>query len=237
MNQYANDFTRTVKTYYDELVKYKPMSRAKEKRLMRQYKRGSIKAKNEILEANLRFVFDIAKHYTGRGVPISDLISEGNMGLLRAIEKFDESKDVKFISYAVWWIRQAMSDSINKKKLMNFSPIETDTSTNLMIDKIKTDDEDEDVSISERSFSDGFEEEKIESRKEQKEMVSKLLSLLNEREREIIESYYGIDGGKELTLAEIGKKYELSCERVRQIKKQGMKKLRSNVMLFDNFTF
>ena len=90
-NQYANDFNRTVITYYNELTKYKPLTKSREKRLLRLCKKGNIKAQNEIIESNLKFVFDIARHYTGRGVPISDLISEGNMGLLKAIDKFDET--------------------------------------------------------------------------------------------------------------------------------------------------
>ena len=101
MNQYANDFTHTVRVYYDDLKSTKPLTRAKEKRLLRLSKRGDMKARNELLEANLKFVFDVAKRYSGRGVPMGDLISEGNIGLIRAIEKFDESNDVKFISYAV----------------------------------------------------------------------------------------------------------------------------------------
>ena len=113
-NQHANDFTRTTEVYFEELKRYKPLTKAKERRLLKKCKKGNLKAKNEILESNLRFVFDIAKHYTGRGVSISELISDGNVGLLRAIDKFDETKDVKFISYAVWWIKQAMLESIKK---------------------------------------------------------------------------------------------------------------------------
>ena len=89
MSQYANDFTRTTEIYYEELRKYKPLTKSKERRLLKKCKKGNIKAKNEILESNLKFVFDVAKHYTGRGLSILELISEGNMGLLRAIDKFD----------------------------------------------------------------------------------------------------------------------------------------------------
>ena len=135
MNQYANDFTNTVQTYYNELKKYKPLTRAKEKRLLRKCKKGSLKAKNEILEANLRFVFDIAKHYTGRGVPISELISDGNMGLLRAIDKFDETKDVKFISYAAWWIRQAMLEAIKKKRMLSMVEIDPTESNDTIFER------------------------------------------------------------------------------------------------------
>ena len=102
-NLYVNDFSTTVKTYYDELKKYKPISREKEKELLIKAKNGDLNAQNEILTSNLRFVFNIAKRYKGNGAAISDLISEGNLGLVKAIQKFDPEKDVKFISYA-WFV-------------------------------------------------------------------------------------------------------------------------------------
>ena len=141
MNQYANDFTRTVVAYYDDLKKYKPLTKSKEKHLLRLCRNGNTKAKNELLEANLKFVFDIAKHYTGRGISISDLISEGNMGLLRAVDKFDESKDVKFISYAVWWIRQAMLEAINKKKRLIMVEIDPTKPNDEVFERNVSDDE------------------------------------------------------------------------------------------------
>lgn len=232
MNQYANDFTETVRVYYDDLKKYKPLTKAKEKRLLKKCKKGNLKAKNEILEANLRFVFDIAKHYTGRGVPISELISDGNMGLLRAIEKFDESKDVKFISYAVWWIRQAMLESIKKRNSINFVEIEPNTDNDASMDKKLIEDDEDDASFN-NDFSNENDEKEREIKIGQKNIVIKLLNVLDERERDVIESYYGINDKKELTLTDIGKKYNLSSERVRQIKKKGLMKLRTKMLLLN----
>lgn len=235
-NQYVNDFTRTTQVYYDELKKYKPLSKSKEKRLLKKCKKGSLEAKNELLEANLRFVFDIAKHYTGRGVPMSDLISEGNIGLIKAVDKFDESNNVKFISYAVWWIRQAMQESINKRKSVTFveiSPNNEDISENS--DKLLKDENDDVVYNSECSYSIESEDIKKETTQAQKEAVAKLLVSLSDRERDIIENYYGINDKKELTLSDIGNKYNLTSERVRQIKKQALKKLRSKILLLDGF--
>ena len=232
MNQYANDFTETVRVYYDDLKKYRPLTKAKERRLLKKCKKGNLKAKNEILEANLRFVFDIARHYTGRGVPISELISDGNMGLLRAIEKFDESKDVKFISYAVWWIRQAMLESIKKKNAINFVEIEPNTDNDASMDKKLIEDDEDDVSFN-NDFSNENDEKEREIKIEQKNIVIKLLNVLDERERDVIESYYGINDKKELTLTDIGKKYNLSSERVRQIKKKGLMKLRTKMLLLN----
>ena len=232
MNQYVNDFTKTVRVYYDDLKKYKPLTKAKERRLLKKCKKGNLKAKNEILESNLRFVFDIARHYTGRGVPISELISDGNMGLLRAIEKFDESKDVKFISYAVWWIRQAMLESIKKKNAINFVEIEPNTDNDASMDKKLIEDDEDDVSFN-NDFSNENDEKEMEIKIEQKNIVIKLLNVLDERERDVIESYYGINDKKELTLTDIGKKYNLSSERVRQIKKKGLMKLRTKMLLLN----
>ena len=227
-NQYVNDFNATV-------VAYKPLTRAKERRLLKLCKNGNLKAKNELIEANLKFVFDVAKHYTGRGISISDLISEGNMGLIKAVDKFDEDKDVKFISYAVWWIRQAMLEAIKKKKLLNIIEIENTESKVSVLESTISDDEDEIIKRGEVSFSNEAEERKRETSQAQKEVIEQLLSVLNKREREIIENYYGLNDMKELTLAEIGEKYNLSIERVRQINKTSFKKIRTQMMLFKEF--
>jgi RNA polymerase primary sigma factor len=233
MNQYANDFTETVRVYYDDLKKYKPLTKTKERRLLKKCKKGNLKAKNEILEANLRFVFDIAKHYTGRGVPISELISDGNMGLLRAIDKFDESKNVKFISYAVWWIRQAMLESIKKKNSINFVEIEPNTDNDSYVDKKLIEDDEDDTSFN-HEFSNENDEKSKEISENQRNIITNIIGTLSDRERDIIENYYGLSNAKELTLNEIGKKYNLSSERVRQIKLNAIRKLRSKILLFDD---
>ena len=233
MNQYANDFTETVRVYYDDLKKYKPLTKAKERRLLKKCKKGNLKAKNEILEANLRFVFDIAKHYTGRGVPISELISDGNMGLLRAIDKFDESKNVKFISYAVWWIRQAMLESIKKKNAINFVEIEPNTDNDSYIDKRLIEDDEDDTSFN-KELSNENDEKSKEISENQRNIITNIIGTLSDRERDIIENYYGLNSSKELTLSEIGKKYNLSSERVRQIKLNAIRKLRSKILLYDD---
>ena len=233
MNQYANDFTETVRVYYDDLKKYKPLTKAKERRLLKKCKKGNLKAKNEILEANLRFVFDIAKHYTGRGVPITELISDGNSGLLRAIEKFDESKNVKFISYAVWWIRQAMLESIKRRNAINFVEIEPNTDNDSSMDKKLIEDDEDDVSFN-NDFSNENDEKSIEVSENQRNIITSLIGTLSDRERDIVENYYGINDKKELTLTDIGKKYNLSSERVRQIKLNAIRKLRSKILLYDD---
>ena len=106
MNNYVNDFNETVGFYYKELKSCKPLSREEEMECILKAKKGDITARNKVLKANLRFVFDIAKVYKGSSVSIDDLIAEGNMGMIKAIDKFDVDFGTKFISYAVWWIRE-----------------------------------------------------------------------------------------------------------------------------------
>ena len=234
MNQYANDFTDTVKIYYDDLKRTKPMTRAKERRLLRQCRQGSLKARNEIGESNLKCVFDVARRYTGRGVAISDLISEGNMGLMYAIDKFDESKDVKFISYAVWWIRHSMLDAIRRKKLKSLVEVEPDDTYNNMSVIHSEDEEDEEVKKVDTFFSDSSEEFEREMQATQTKLINNIMSSLSEREEMIINHYYGINGSEKLNLIEIGNKMGITSERARQIKNQGIKKMRSNALLLSD---
>lgn len=236
MNQYANDFNETVRRYYSDLKPYKPITKAMEKRLFKKYRKGDEAARNQILESNLKFVFDIARKYTGRGVAISDLISEGNMGLLKAMEKFDETKGVKFISYAVWWIRQFMQEAIKRNKLVELCEIEMSVNNDDAIGKMNPAyDDDRTNSKDKTNYEPSDEDEVVEKEINDtyKEVVNNIMDSLSERERDVIESYYGINDNKELTLFKIGEKYDLSSERVRQIKKTAIRKMRTNVLMMD----
>ena len=233
MNQYANDFTHTVRVYYDDLKNTKPLTRVKEKRLLRLSKRGDTKARNELLEANLKFVFDVVKRYSGRGVPMGDLISEGNLGLIKAIEKFDESNDVKFISYAVWWIRHSMLDAIQKRKLTESVELESGVSNdNVFAAKLADDEDDEVDGYNPSPFED--EGDTRDKMNKQNALINKMFSSLNQREMKVISHYFGIDGNKKMNLIEIGEELGITSERVRQIKGSAIKKMRSNALLFDN---
>lgn len=232
-NQYVNDFSTTVKTYYDELKKYKPITREKEKELIRKAKNGDVNAQNEILTANLRFVFNVARRYKGKGATISDLISEGNLGLVKAIEKFNPEKDVKFISYAVWWIRNYMQEFIKKRQsILNIEKEEDSLNTLTVYNNFGYDEEDEQVMKKETVLSNEEEENEKTLHNSQKKVINKILSNLSERERFIIEHYYGIDH-KEMNLEEIGKLLGITKERTRQIKEECLKKLRSNILLLE----
>jgi RNA polymerase primary sigma factor len=166
---------------------------------------------------------------------MSELISEGNMGLIRAVDKFDEEKDVKFISYAVWWIKQGILEAIKKKNAISFVDINKNDTNDKFIERNVSDEEDEKINNpSEKRFSNEADERNRELFNDQKEVIGKLLNSLGNREREIIEHYYGINGKMELTLYEIGKKYDLSSERVRQVKLKAIRKLRSSMMMYEN---
>lgn len=231
-NLYVNDFSTTVKTYYDELKKHKPITRAKEKELIYKAKDGDIDAQNEILTANLRFVFNVAGRYKGNGAPLSDLISEGNLGLIKAIQKFDPDKDVKFISYAVWWIRNSMQEFIKKRQAtLNFEKEEDSLNTVIPENKF-VDAEDDYIVKRDVILSNEEDEENMERQRSQRKIVEKLLSKLSERERFIVEQYYGINGD-EKNLEEIGIVLGITKERVRQLKEVSLKKLRSDILLLE----
>ena len=103
------------KYYYNQIANIPMLSREEERELLTKAKQGDINARNKIVMANQRFVIKIAKQYANRGIPFEDLISEGNIGLIHAVEKFDLSKDCHFLTYAVWWIRQAIKLTFSQK--------------------------------------------------------------------------------------------------------------------------
>lgn len=232
-NCYANDFTSTVKTYYKSLKNCNPLTKEQEKELMKKAKNNDLVAKNKILSSNLKFVFGEAKKYKGRGVPIEDLISEGNLGLIYAFDKFDTSKNVKFFSYAVWWIKAYMNEFIKKTNKKDFYEQEDDGLMTTNVEKINEiyDEEDETCNVGDVIMSNEEDMATSEKHMEEKELTANLLDKLDDRERQIIEYYFGLNGKKEMKLEEIGEKMNLSKERVRQIKTKSLLKLKSEMLL------
>lgn len=230
VNVYVNDFSSSVQTYYRELKDYKPLTKEEEKKLFRMARLGDKKARNKILESNLKFVFDVTKRYKGCGVALEDLISEGNIGLTKAFDKFDETRDNRFISYAIWWIRQAIQECIKKRSVVNSFEKYDEEVLNIKEENIQ-DDGDDDTVVRDTIHSniDDIVHDEISS--EHKHIIEQLMRSLTPRAKYIISSYYGLNGKKEKNLEEIGEELKLSKERVRQIKLKALKMMRSEILM------
>ena len=238
--------------------------------LAQRIRKGDREALEKLTKANLRFVVSVAKQYQNQGLSLPDLINEGNLGLIKAAEKFDETRGFKFISYAVWWIRQSILQAIAEQSRIVRVPLNQVGSVNKInrvmnkfeqenerrpsVDEIaeKTDipfEKIEDaISVNNRHvsvdapFVDGEDNSLldvlvnddapmadrmlvIESLRDE---INRALTSLNDRERNIIEAFFGINQTTEMTLEEIGEKFGLTRERVRQIKEKAIRKLRQN---------
>lgn len=210
-----------IDSYFEEIKKYKPLTARREKELAKKIKKGDEKALEELVNANLKFVVNCAKQYRNYGVPFSDLISEGNLGLVKAAKKFDENKDVKFISYAVWHIRSAIQECI---ETYNSSNNEVNCDLYVIDDCTSTE-----YDISSNLVNDEFEEE-LSVLQSRDAAVSELMSTLKKREKKILSLYFGLYGEKEMTLEEISQEMDLTKERVRQIKDKALVKLKVNAL-------
>ena len=265
----TNRESEALEKYLQEISKEELISVEEEVELAQRIKHGDRKAIERLTRANLRFVVSVAKQYQNQGLSLTDLINEGNVGLLKAAEKFDETRGFKFISYAVWWIRQSIMQALAEQSRIVRLPLnqvgwvnkinramnkfeqenerrpsveELSDNVDLPIEKI-----DEAMSVNPRHvsvdapFSESDDRSLLDvlvnddaptaDRKlvaeSLKEEVSQALKSLSEREREIVKAFFGI-GQPEMTLDEIGMKFGLTRERVRQIKEKALRRLRSN---------
>lgn len=219
------DFERSAIDYFNDISKFSPLSKEEEMSLWEKYKKeNDISARDKIVKSNLKFVASVAKPYIGMGLSYSDLIGEGNVGLMKAMEKFKYEKGYKTISYSVWWIRQAILDALKKRNLLNGEEIvqseKTDEKNNSDLD---------DDQIEQEKYVEMFNFDNI-NRKDETFVINNLMKILTEREKIVISNYFGIDSNEEMTLEEIGKKLELTKERIRQIKENALKKLRTEVL-------
>lgn len=265
----TNRESESLEKYLSEIGKEELLSSDEEVELAQLIRKGDRKALDRLTKANLRFVVSVAKQYQNQGLSLADLINEGNVGLIKAAEKFDETRGFKFISYAVWWIRQSILQAIAEQSRIVRLPLNQVGSVN-KINRMLTKFEQENErrpSIDEISEVTDIPEEKVgeammitgrhisvdapfqegednslldvmvndNSPMADRQLVveslrteiASVLKMLNERERNVIKAFYGIDG-PELTLEEIGVKYGLTRERVRQIKEKAIRRLRSN---------
>ena len=234
-NDYINDFTDSVKIYHNELKKYDILkSQEEEFELLRKAKSNDIESRNKILEAHLRLVVNLAKKYNGKGIPMGDFISEGNIGLIRAIEKLDLSRNVRFSVCAYWWIESAMIEFCKKQTKKQQNEIPEDEIMNQNHKENPIYDEYDDVILKKETFfSDDINEHTKDMKYQQWNTIVKLLNTLTDREKYIIQCYFGIENER-MTLDEIGETLSLSKERVRQCKKVALRKLRSEIMSSDD---
>lgn len=209
-----NDYEEEIDYYFYSLRNYRKLSREEERELAIKIQEGDNNALNKLVEHNLRFVVKVAKGYRDRGVSFADLISEGNLGLIHAAKKFDPNKDIKFVSYAVWWIRCYINDFITEHTINN-KEISTDSYTNYQ--------------HHEDFINEKF-EENLNNLNDRNSTIADLIICLKDRERDIIQMSFGLNGEKEMTLDEISKVTDLSMERVRQIKDTAIMKLKCEVL-------
>lgn len=263
----TNRESEALEKYLSEIGREELLSSDEEVELAQQIRKGDRKALERLTKANLRFVVSVAKQYQNQGLSLPDLINEGNLGLIKAAEKFDETRGFKFISYAVWWIRQSILQAIAEQSRIVRLPLNQVGSVNKinrMLSKFEQENErrpsvDE---ISEQTelpqdkvgeamlannrhvsmdapFVDGEDNSLLDilvndnAPMADKQLVveslrteiDSVLKILTERERRVVTAFYGI-GQPEMTLEEIGNKYGLTRERVRQIKEKAIRRLR-----------
>lgn len=211
-----------LKSYYASLKKCKPISKEEEFDLLKKAKNGDTEATNKIVESNLRFVWSVAKCYSNQGIPLLDLISEGNMGLFKALEKYDLDSGIKFITYAIYWVRLYIYNLITDKNKKNNTEVDFGDNNDLLVQEKFGDKLDSFIT------DDGLIDEDNDSKK--KKMIEGLMKVLNKREKSVVESYFGLNNEKEMDLSEMSEKMGVSIERVRQIKKSALRKMRTEYL-------
>ena len=196
--------TLSLEKYLQEISREPLISAEEEIELSKKIHAGDRAALEKLVRANLRFVVTVANQYKDQGLSLPDLINEGNVGLIRAAEKFDETRGFKFISYAVWWIRERILQALAEEQKHN--------SRQLSGELLSPDNLIAPSGLSDETASDE---------------TNRAFNMLGERERIIIECTFGINGQPEMTLEEIGERMGLSRQRVRQIREKSIRKLRT----------
>lgn len=274
----TNRESASLDRYLQEIGREKMISAEEEVRLAQRIKQGDEKALDELTKANLRFVVSVAKQYQNQGLSLPDLINEGNVGLIKAARKFDETRGFKFISYAVWWIRQSILQALAQQSRMVRLPLnqvgslhkvsraanefeqknerkpsieelagDVDLPEEKIVEAIKadtrhvsvdapftSDDSNSLLDVIPNGNSPSADKELL--RESLQKEIERALETLSPRERNVIKAFFGI-GQQEMTLEEIGDKYGLTRERVRQIKEKAIRRLRHNTnnMLLKSF--
>jgi RNA polymerase primary sigma factor len=267
----TNRESQSLEKYLQEIGKVELITPEEEVKLAEKIKQGDQKALDRLTKANLRFVVSVAKQYQNQGLSLPDLINEGNLGLIKAAQRFDETRGFKFISYAVWWIRQSILQSLaeqsrivrlplNKVGLTNrinkaFSQLEQEYEREPSVEELaeildlETDEVTASLNISSRHvsmdspLSDGEEntlmdvmhnpnaentDEELDHKQSLQTEIDRSLKTLTERQQEVIRYFFGIGVDHPMSLEDIGERFNLTRERVRQIKDKAISKLKTN---------
>jgi len=266
--QYTNRESQSLDKYLQEIGKVDLLTPDEEIELAKKIKNGDQRALDQLVKANLRFVVSVAKQYQNQGLSLGDLINEGNLGLIKAAKRFDETRGFKFISYGVWWIRQSILQALAEQSRIVRLPLnrvgqlnkiskaysnleqeyEREPSATELAKELDMDltDVSDTLKISARHvsmdapFATGDDNRLLDvlSNDSQpspdaslmsdslKNEIERALSTLTEREAEVIKLYFGLNKEHSLTLEEIGEKFNLTRERVRQIKEKAIRRLR-----------
>jgi RNA polymerase primary sigma factor len=266
--QFTYRESQSLDKYLQEIGKVDLLTPEEEIELAIKIKEGDKKALEKLTKANLRFVVSVAKQYQNQGLSLGDLINEGNLGLIKAGKRFDETRGFKFISYAVWWIRQSILQALAEQSRIVRLPLnrvgalnkigkaysnleqefEREPNADELADELEMDVKEvsDTLKISSKHvsvdapFSQGEENSLLDVMKDDeqpspdtmllseslKTEIARALSTLSEREAEVIRLYYGIETEHAMTLEEIGEKFNLTRERVRQIKEKAIRRLR-----------
>jgi RNA polymerase primary sigma factor len=268
--QFTNRENKSLDKYLNEISKVEMITPTEEVELAKRIKEGDQVALEKLVNSNLRFVVSVAKQYQNQGLTLGDLINEGNLGLIKAAQRFDETRGFKFISYAVWWIRQSILQSLadqsrlvrlplNKvgslskisstgaklEQLFEREPttaeiaealelpveeVETTLSTSgrhLSIDAPISDDEDTTLLTLLSNTQEPNPDKQLLHESLQRE-ISRVMSILSDKEKEILNLYYGLEGNIPHSYEDISDKVNLTRERVRQIKEKALRKLRKS---------
>lgn len=269
--QYTNRESQSLDKYLQEIGRVELLSSEEEIDIAKQIKRGGEegqRAMERLTKANLRFVVSVAKQYQNQGLSLGDLINEGNLGLIKAAKRFDETRGFKFISYAVWWIRQSILQALAEQSRIVRLPLNRVGALNKIGKKYSELEqafereptsaelaEQLDMSMSEVTdtikisgrhlsvdapFNEGEDNRLLDVLPNEQQPppdyglmneslrieVRRALSTLSEREAEVVRLYFGLDNEHSLTLEEIGERFNLTRERVRQIKEKAIRRLR-----------
>ena len=266
--QFTNRESQSLDKYLQEIGKVELLSLEDEIQLAIKIRKGDRSAFEQLTKANLRFVVSVAKQYQNQGLSLGDLINEGNLGLIKAAKRFDETRGFKFISYAVWWIRQSILQALAEQSRIVRLPLnrvgalnkigkaynsleqeyEREPNSSELAKELQMDVDEvvEALKISGRHismdapFTQGEENRLLDVIENEehpapdhllmseslKAEIERILSTLSDREAEVIKFYFGLNKEHSLTLEEIGERFNLTRERVRQIKEKAIRRLR-----------